>query len=131
MSDTMSSQTNAINWFEIPVTDSSRAKKFYESLFEIQLSPMEMMGMKMAMFPSDGMSGKVGGALVESPMHHPGTTGAVIYLNANPDLQLILDRVEKAGGQITMPKTLIDEQTGFMAFIQDTEGNNIGLHSNK
>lgn len=131
MSDKMNEQSNAINWFEIPVTDSLRARKFYETLFEVPLSTMEMMGMKMAMFPTDGMSGKVGGALVESPTHQPATTGVVIYLNANPDLQIILDRVEKAGGHITMPKTLIDEQTGFMAFIQDTEGNNIGLHSNK
>ena len=56
--------------------------------------------------------------------------GAVIYLNANPDLQLVLNRVEKAGGKILMPKVLIDENTGNMAFILDTEGNKVGLHSN-
>ena len=53
----------------------------------------------------------------------------VIYLNANPDLQLVLDRVSAAGGQIIMGKTLIDDQVGYMAFIVDTEGNKVGLHS--
>ncbi|MEO8853432.1 MAG: VOC family protein [Ginsengibacter sp.] len=131
MSKKMSSETNAINWFEIAVKDIARAKKFYETILEVELSEMEMAGMKMAMFPYDGTKGTVGGALAQSEMHIPGATGAVIYLNANPDLQLVLNRVEKAGGKIVMPKTLIDEQTGNMAFISDTEANTIGLHSNK
>ena len=87
--------------------------------------------MKMAMFPYDGSKGKVGGALVQSQMHTPGATGAVIYLNANPDLDLVAKRIEKAGGKISMPKTLIDENSGYMAFFTDTEGNSVGLHSNK
>jgi predicted enzyme related to lactoylglutathione lyase len=130
MSNKMSSETNAINWFEIAVKDISRAKKFYETILEVELSEMEMMGMKMAMFPYDGKKGKVGGGLVQSQMHTPSATGSVIYLNANPDLQLVLNRIENAGGKVIMPKTLIDEQTGNMAFITDTEGNTIGLHSN-
>ena len=127
----MSSETNAINWFEIAVKDIARAKEFYKTILEVELSELEMAGMKMAMFPYDGTRGTVGGALVQSEMHTPGATGSVIYLNANPDLQLVLNRVEKAGGTIVMQKTLIDEQTGNMAFISDTEGNTIGLHSNK
>src|SRR5690606_40464464 len=122
MSKKLSSETNAINWFEIAVKDISRAKKFYEILFDTELAEMEMMGMKMAMFPSDSSNGKVGGALVQSEMHTPGATGSIVYLNANPDLQLVLNRIEKAGGSISMQKTLIDEQTGYMAFFTDTEG---------
>jgi len=127
----MSTETNALNWFEIAAKDIERARTFYEKIFEVEMSEMEMMGMKMAMFPYDPEKGKVSGALVQSEMHTPGMTGAIIYLNANPDLQKVLDRVEKSGGKISMPKTLIDENTGFMAFISDTEGNNIGLHSNR
>ncbi|WP_197739839.1 VOC family protein [Pedobacter sp. BS3] len=130
MSAKMSAETNALNWFEIAVKDISRAKKFYQSIFEIEMEEMEMMGMKMAMFPWNPEQGKVGGALVQSQMHTPGITGSFIYLNGNPDLQNVLNRVEKAGGKISMPKTFIDENTGYMAFINDTEGNNIGLHSN-
>ena len=130
MSEKMSENTNAINWFEIAVNDIDRATKFYETILEIKTTPLEMMGMKMAMFPYDGTKGTVGGALVQSEMHTPGSTGSVIYLNANPDLDLVLHRLEKAGGILAMPKTLIDEQSGYMAFFKDSEGNTIGLHSN-
>jgi predicted enzyme related to lactoylglutathione lyase len=51
MNEKMSSGTNALNWFEIPAIDISRAKKFYESVFEIKMEEMEMPGMKYAMFP--------------------------------------------------------------------------------
>lgn len=125
----MSSETNALNWFEIPVTDISRAKKFYESIFEISMEETEMAGMKYAMFPFAPMNGKVAGGLAQSPMHTSGATGSIIYLNANPDLQTVLDRIEKAGGKISMQKTSIG-QNGFMAFFTDTEGNTMALHSN-
>jgi predicted enzyme related to lactoylglutathione lyase len=42
----MSPETNTLNWFEIPATDISRAKKFYESIFEIKIEEMEMPNMK-------------------------------------------------------------------------------------
>jgi predicted enzyme related to lactoylglutathione lyase len=129
MNEKMSSETNAINWFEIPANDISRAKTFYESIFEIKMQEMEMPGMKYAMFPFDPMKAKVAGALAQSPMHTPGSTGSILYLNANPDLQKVADRIEKAGGKITMPKTSIG-QNGFMAFFTDTEGNTMALHSN-
>lgn len=131
MTKKISAETNAINWFEIPVTDIARAKKFYETILEIEMTPVEMMGMKMAMFPYDGSKGTVGGALVQSEMHIPSATGVVIYLNANPDLDLVFKRIEKTGGKTSMPKTLIDKNTGYMAFFTDTEGNTVGLHSNK
>lgn len=129
MSEKMSSETNALNWFEIPAIDIAKAKKFYETIFEIKMEEMEMPDMKYAMFPFDPMKGKVGGALAQSPLHIPGATGSIIYLNANPDLQKVVDRIEAAGGKITMPKTSIGEN-GFMAFFTDTEGNTMGLHSN-
>lgn len=127
----MTAQENALNWFEISVSDIKRAKTFYETIFGISMDQQEMMGMQMAYFPSDNMNGKVSGALVESSMHKPGQEGAKIYLNGNPDLQNALDNVEKAGGKIAMPKTKISDDIGHMAFIIDTEGNNVGLHSNK
>jgi predicted enzyme related to lactoylglutathione lyase len=129
MNERMSADTNAINWFEISVKDISRAKNFYETIFEIKMEEMEMEGMKYAMFPFDPAKGKIAGGLAQSPMHTPSATGALIYLNANPDLQNVLNRIEKAGGKISMPKTAIGEN-GFMAFFTDTEGNSIGLHSN-
>jgi len=129
MNEKMSSETNAINWFEIPATDIARAKRFYEQIFDIKMEEMDMPGMKYAMFPFNPMKGNVAGGLAQSEMHKPGTVGSIVYLNANPDLQHVLDRIQKAGGKITMPKTSIG-QNGFMAFFADTEGNNVALHSN-
>jgi uncharacterized protein len=121
--------TNALNWFEIPVTDVARAKKFYETIFDIEMFTMDMMGMQMVMFPSE--SPKSGGALVKSHDHKPSTEGSVIYLNGNPNLQLVLDKIENAGGKVTLQKTDIGEENGFMAFFIDTEGNLMGVHSNQ
>ena len=77
------------------------------------------------------MMTQVGGALVDSGgFHKPsGTDGPLIYLNGNPDLQNILDKVEAAGGKIMVPKTVISPEYGDMAVIIDSEGNRIGLHS--
>jgi len=122
---------NAISWFEIPATDLDRAQKFYETIFDITLNPMDTPNIKMRMFPLDDMMTGVGGAIVDSGgFHKPSATdGVLIYLNGNPDVQNVLDKVEKAGGKIMVPKTEISPEYGFMGVFQDTEGNRIGLHS--
>lgn len=122
---------NAISWFEIPATDLNRAQQFYEAIFGIQLIPMDMENIKMRLFPLDNMETGVGGAVVDSGgFHKPSATdGPLIYLNGNPDLQQVLDKVEAAGGKIMVPKMEISPEYGFMAVIIDTEGNRIGLHS--
>lgn len=123
--------TNAISWFEIPAIDLTRATRFYETIFGISLIPMDMENIKMRMFPIDDQMTGIGGAVVDSGgFHKPSETdGPLIYLNGNPDVQKVLDKVEKAGGKITVPKTEISPEYGFMAVIIDTEGNRIGLHS--
>jgi predicted enzyme related to lactoylglutathione lyase len=127
----MDSSTNALNWFEISVSDIARAKKFYEDVFSVTMDETEMMGMKMAFFPYDPVNGKVGGGLVQGPYHKPSADGSKIYLNANPDMDAIIAKIPDAGGQVTMPKTLISDDIGYMASFIDTEGNGMALHSNK
>jgi hypothetical protein len=119
------SMINALNWFEIPVTDFERAKKFYDEMMGSPLTPMELSPENpMAVFgDAEG-----GGCIILGEGYVPSTNGVVIYLNCNPDLQDMLDRVEKAGGSIVLPKTSIGEN-GWMAYIMDSEGNKIGLHS--
>lgn len=121
---------NAISWFEIPASDLDRATKFYEAIFGVTLIVMDLPNIKMRMFPiTDNMG--VGGAVVDSGgFHRPSATdGPLIYLNGNPDVQGVLDKVEAAGGKIMVPKTEISPEYGYMAVILDTEGNRIGLHS--
>ncbi len=124
------SYKNAISWFEIPSTDLTRAQVFYETIFGVSLIPMDTPHIKMRLFPIEDRMG-VGGAVVDSGgFHKPSATdGPLIYLNGNPDVQMVLDRVPGAGGQILVPKTEISPEYGFMGVFIDTEGNRIGLHS--
>jgi len=122
---------NAISWFEIPTTDINRAQQFYENIFGITMIPMDMPSIKMRMFPLADMMTQVGGDLVDSGGFHKAsaTDGPLIYLNANPDVQNVLDKVVAAGGSIMVPKTEISPDYGFMAVFMDTEGNRVALHS--
>lgn len=120
---------NAINWFEIPVTDFNRAKKFYEALFGAEIMEMPFPDGKYGMLPCDMMEG-VGGGIVQGAGYEPSATGSLVYLNGGDDLSGPLSRVESAGGKIVLPKTSIG-QNGFMAHFMDTEGNKVALHSMK
>jgi len=120
---------SAINWFEIPVQNFERAKKFYETVLDItMILPFD--GVKYAMFPSDMQNGEIGGGLVEEQGYEPSQKGALIYLNGGEDLSVPLSRIEAAGGSIVVPKKSIGAN-GFMAIFNDTEGNRIAFHSIK
>jgi predicted enzyme related to lactoylglutathione lyase len=122
---------NVISWFEIPTTDLNRAQKFYETIFGIQLIPMDTPNFKMRMFPVDDPMNGIGGALsyAEGFYKPSATDGPLVYLNGNPDVQNILDKIEAAGGKIVVPKTQISPEYGYMAVFTDTEGNRVALHS--
>ncbi|MES2279080.1 MAG: VOC family protein [Bacteroidota bacterium] len=122
---------NAISWFEIPATDIDRAQKFYEAIFDISMMPMDMPQMKMRIFPLTDMMKGVSGCLCDSGGFHVPSAdkGPLVYLNANPDVQIVLDRIEAAGGKIIVPKTQISPEHGHMAVFVDTEGNRVALHA--
>jgi predicted enzyme related to lactoylglutathione lyase len=120
---------HAINWFEIPAKNLTRAKAFYEAILGIEMitpSP----DMKYAMFPADMQNGEIGGGLLEEEGYEPSQQGALIYLNGGDDLDIPLGKVEAAGGKIIMPKTSIGPN-GFMGRFIDTEGNRVAFHSMK
>ncbi|WP_242334968.1 MULTISPECIES: VOC family protein [unclassified Anaeromyxobacter] len=118
---------SAINWFELPVEDLERARRFYETVLATPLGGGARVndgGLPMAFFPS---SDGVGGALVKDPRFRPASDGAVVYLNADGVLDACVRRVEAAGGKVLVPKTDIGEH-GHFALLLDTEGNRVGLH---
>ena len=121
---------NAISWFEIPASNLTRAENFYETILGITFVKMDLPNIKMRIFPIDDPMG-IGGSLCDSGgFHKPSSTeGPLVYLNGNPDVQLILDKVESAGGKVLVPKTQISKEFGYMAVILDTEGNRIAFHS--
>ena len=52
-----------------------------------------------------------------------------LYLDGGEDLQLMLDKVEKNGGKVLVPKTPHADENGFFAIFLDSEGNRMGLSS--
>jgi predicted enzyme related to lactoylglutathione lyase len=118
---------NVINWFEIPVADFERAKKFYGEILNGTLHTEKMGDHLMGFLPMEGEG--VGGAIVHGEGYTPSSDGTVVYLNGGDDLGVILSRVEPSGGKILVPKTKITEEIGYFAIFLDTEGNKIALHS--
>lgn len=123
-------QTNVLTWFEIPVTDLDRAQKFYETILDIKMVRQNDVGNEAVFFPYDpnviqATSGRVTGVLSKSERNQPSSNGTMVYINASPNIQNVLDRVEEAGGRTITPKIQIP--AGFIAVILDSEGNSIGL----
>ncbi len=116
-----------ISLFEIPATDISRAISFYEAILDINIEKMEMPGMEMGIFPYEGQM--VTGVIMKGEGYEPAAGGVTIYLNGGDNLQHILDKVEKNGGTINVPKTAHADESGFFALFLDTEGNKLGLNS--
>ncbi|PCE64198.1 glyoxalase [Sediminicola luteus] len=118
---------NYIAIVEIPVTDTDRAREFYEKVMGLTLEQHKMPGMEMALFPYENQ--QVAIVLLKSEGYRPTAEGTTIYLNTGKDLQPILDRASKLGGQILTPKTAHADGSGFFALFLDSEGNRIGLHA--
>lgn len=114
---------NSINWFEIPVVDLPRATAFYEKVLATALRTEDFGGTPMTILAAEG----VAGALVSVPGRKPSADGALLYLDTAGALDAVLGRIEKAGGKVVLPRTAIGVQ-GFIAVMQDTEGNQVGLH---
>ena len=116
-----------ISLFEIPATDISRAVNFYQAILDINIEKMEMPGMEMGIFPYEGQM--VTGVIMKGEDHKPMADGVTIYLNGGDNLQHILDKVERNGGKVIVPKTAHADESGFFALFLDTEGNKLGLNS--
>ena len=126
----MKHEQPVISWFELPVNDIQRAKRFYETIFDMEMELLDLgEQFKMAVFP--GGQSVVGGALVYNEAFYKSsqTHGPLLHLNANPDLEIVQNRIEEAGGSVTIPKRGIGPGRGFMAVFVDTEGNRVALHS--
>jgi predicted enzyme related to lactoylglutathione lyase len=118
---------NLISIVEIPVSDYSRASRFYQSVLGLTIEEMEMDGNQMGVLPNQ--PGEVNVVLVKGSDYQPSSEGAVLYLNAGNDLQPMLDKVAENGRQVLLGKTPISPEMGYFALFIDTEGNKLGLHS--
>lgn len=122
----MPSHANPVNWFEIPVDDMARARKFYESTLGIEIAETEMGPRRMGWFPMEMGAAGATGTLMKADGYQPSHTGTLVYLHVDK-IDPTLKAIDGAGGKTLMPRTSIGE-FGFIAHFEDTEGNRVALH---
>ena len=118
---------NPVGWFEIYVQDMSRAKSFYESVFDGKLEKLPTPDFEMWSFPMQNNSMGAAGALVKIEGVPSGGCSTIVYFRCN-DCAVEEARAVKSGGKVHKKKMSIGEY-GFISLVVDTEGNMIGLHS--
>ena len=118
---------NPVGWFEIYVQDIARAKRFYESVFQLKLEKLSSPGMEMWSFPMAMDRAGASGSLVKMEGVPSGGNSTLVYFSC-ADCAIESGRVAASGGRIQREKMSIG-QYGFIALVFDTEGNMFGLHS--
>lgn len=118
-----------IAFFEIPAADFCRAVKFYNHVFQIDMAVFECEQEKMAFFPEE--EGKFPGAISWAKDFQPSDAGILISLRVD-SMEEACARIQAAGGSIVRPKTKIEaDGLGYFAIFADSEGNHVGLYSDK
>ncbi len=114
-----------IVWADIPVIDMERAIEFYG----------HVTGKRVMMMP--GSNDTV--AVIGNPDEPPGVSadlylggtpshdGARVFLGANGDIDGMLARVPEAGGKVLKGKEFMGDVAGWVAWVEDSEGNLIGI----
>jgi uncharacterized protein len=118
---------NPVGWFEIYVQDISRAKAFYESVFQVKLERLDSPAATMWSFPMAMDRMGAPGALVQMDGVSSGGNSTLVYFSCE-DCAVEAARAKTHGGQVHRKKMSIGEY-GFIALVIDTEGNMVGLHS--
>lgn len=118
---------NPVFYFEIPVTDMDRAVRFYATVFELELTRQTIDGYDMALFPRVDDAPGASGVLAAGDVYVPSKSGVVLYIDV-PDIDSVLSRAAAHGGAVLYEKKDIGD-AGFVAEIEDSEGNRIGLTS--
>lgn len=120
-------ETNPVGWFEIYVQDMDRAKKFYESVFQVKLEKLNNPNLVLWGFPMHMDKTGASGALVKMEDYSSGGNSTLVYFSCS-DCANEEARVAEFGGSIQRGKMSIGEY-GFISLVIDTEGNMFGLHS--
>ena len=117
--------------FEIPFDDGERARAFYTGVFGWQAQDMPEMQYTMMMtgpVGDNGMPSEPG--FINGGMFQRQDTINVPVLTIGVDsIDEALDKVEASGGKTVEAKQAVGDM-GFTAYINDSEGNLIGLWQN-
>jgi len=126
----------AIVHFEIQADDIERATKFYTEIFDWRIErygEMEYWGIYTGRSTDpEGESLGINGGLLprNAPKPDPGMSpNAYVCTIVVEDIDVMMKKVEKAGGTQQTPKTAIAGMM-WMSYYKDTEGNIFGLMQN-
>ena len=118
-----------VSFFEIPAVDFDRAVKFYETILNIQMERYDCEEEKMAFFPTE--DGVCPGAISWAKGFNPSVDGVLVSLTCY-DVEQTLKLAASIGGKLHHPKTkILAGSRGYFAIFIDSEGNKVGLCSDK
>lgn len=119
-----------ISHFMIPADNVERARHFYTDLLGWKIESLPPAGDSMGIGAMQYHDIKTGaarpGALNSGGLYKRQMNEPVLAFVEVEDLDLILAKVERLGGKITLPKSEIPG-VGQTAMILDSEGNSVGL----
>ena len=119
-----------VELIEIPATDFVRAVKFYETVLSIKLTICDNCENEKMAFFSD-FSAKPNIAISWAAGFHPSKDGVLVSLNVE-NIENTLENINANGGKTIRPKTKIEvDEMGYFAMFSDSEGNTLGLYSEK
>lgn len=107
--------------FEIPADDRQRAIAFYSAALGWKAQKFDGMEYWLVRTGAEGEPGIDGGI---APRRDPGERA--VNVMGVESVDAAVDRIERAGGTITVPRTAIPG-VGWVAYALDTEGNPFGV----
>lgn len=115
--------------FEIPADDLTRAKRFYSGVFGWRTE--DVPGMEYSIVHTVEVDKrtrmpKEPGAINGGMMKRMAAVKAPVVTIDVEDIDRALQKVEKAGGKVLVPKQKVMDM-GWNAYVKDTEGNVIGV----
>lgn len=116
-------------WAEIIVADMQRAVAFYKTHFSLSFKHVVMNDMEMSIVET---ANDPSIALLKHHMMAPSRDGSIVYLHLSLTLDDKIAELKAAGVEIIIPPMPINEgEAGYSAVFIDSEGNKVGLWSQK
>ncbi|MCB0402485.1 MAG: VOC family protein [Flavobacteriales bacterium] len=117
------SKPKPVCWFEIPASDTRRARDFYHALFGWEFQ--EFLSFQADYWTLQTEAPELSGAIYRSNQV-PVSGGVILYIRVD-DLPATIRHALQLDGQLIRPQAMITSNTGRHALIRDTEGNVLGL----
>ncbi|GLB67701.1 VOC family protein [Arthrobacter mangrovi] len=118
--------------FEIPADDQNRARDFYQSAFDWNISEVPDINYHMVMTSpvnDQGMPSEPG-SINGGMFAREGDLATPVITVEVEDIDATLEKIGSLGGSTVLAKQAVMDM-GFAAYFRDTEGNVMGLWENK